>query len=400
MRRYYDDAYTIEFSARVIEHIEANGQPAVILDQTYFYPTGGGQPHDTGTINGIRVMEVISREDGAVVHILQQPLSDDQANCQLDWVRRFDHMQHHTGQHILTQTFVQAADAQTVGFHLSPDTVTIDLDKTGLSLEKIDAAERLANQIIQQNRPVRARIITSDEAEGVRMRKMPEKIYTDGLRVVDIENFDMTACGGTHVAATGEIGLIKIVKVEKRGDKTRIEFLCGNRALQDYREKHAIIGTLTADLICGANEIQQSIARLRDELKNAQQILKSARKTLIQHEVAEILASRAEDYSGARLIIMAFENREAEDIRLLASKLVESGNTIALLGTSGEKAQLVFARSRELREDMSVVLKAALEELHNARGGGRPEMAQGGGVPASLDEIRAALAIAEDAVKT
>src|SRR5688500_517382 len=125
MRRYYDDSYTKKFSAQIIERLESNGHPAVILDETYFYPTGGGQPYDTGTINGIAVIDVISREDGAVIHILQQPVSETSVHCQIDWSRRFDHMQHHTGQHILTKAFVQTADAQTVGFHLSPDTVTI-----------------------------------------------------------------------------------------------------------------------------------------------------------------------------------------------------------------------------------------------------------------------------------
>src|SRR5829696_1341544 len=160
MRLYYDDAYTRDFTARIVERIEVDSHPAVILDQTYFYPTSGGQPNDTGLIGGVAVLDVMARkEDGAVVHVLAGEVEGETVACALDWVRRFDHMQHHTGQHILSQAFVQVARASTVGFHLSTDSITIDLDQTNVSDDAVTAVETLANDVVWANRPVTARII-------------------------------------------------------------------------------------------------------------------------------------------------------------------------------------------------------------------------------------------------
>jgi alanyl-tRNA synthetase len=298
-------------------------------------------------------------------------------------------MQNHTGQHILTQAFVQAAGAQTVSFHLSDDSVTIDLDQLNLSPEKINAAEDLANRIIQENRPVTARLIDPKDAESVRIRKIPERMFTQGLRIIEVAGFDTTACGGTHVRATGEIALIKVMKLEKRGDKTRVEFRCGGRALDDYREKNIVVNTLTADLSCSFGEISGAINKLRDELKAAQSALKSTSTRLIEYEVRELLDA-APQYNELCVVSAVFENRDANELRLLAIKLTENAGTIALLGTVGEKSQIICARSKELPMDMNLPLKAALA-LINARGGGRPEMAQGGGVPASADQIRTAI---------
>ncbi|NWF71235.1 MAG: alanyl-tRNA editing protein [Chloroflexi bacterium] len=405
-RRYYDDAYTTRFQARIRERLQAGQRPVVILDATYFYPASGGQPHDLGEIGGVAVVDVQTREsDGAVLHVLAAPLAAAaEVACQVDWARRFDHMQQHTGQHILTQAFVQTADAHTVGFHLSPDSVTIDLDKN-LPAEQISAAETLANQIVQENRPVRARLIALDAAEaapsggreGVRVRKIPEKMYTDGLRVIDIDGFDVTACGGTHVAHTGEIGLIKVLKTERRGDKLRVEFRCGGRALRDYQQKNAIISTLSADLTCATSEIVAAITRLRDELKSAHTALRAASARLVEYDAAALLQN-ATEHNGLRLVKAAFENRAAAELRLLAARLTETPGVVALLGTAGDKAQIICARSTDATPDMNAPLKAALTLLGKARGGGRPDLAQGGGIPAGLAQVQAALDAAQMAL--
>lgn len=394
MRSYYDDSYTRTFSARVSERLVENGHLAVILDRTYFYPSSGGQPNDTGMINGVAVIDVTTRkDDGAVVHILAGEITDDAAECEIDWVRRFDHMQHHTGQHILSQAFVKAGGANTVGFHLSPDSVTIDLDQSGISDENVIAVEDLANEVVWADRPVTARIIQPDDAEGVRIRKLPEHLLTGGLRVIDIDSFDVTACGGTHVARTGEIGIIKILRLEKRGDKTRVEFRCGGRALRDYREKNAIVNRLAADLTCAAGEIPAAVARLLDDYKAVQRAHKTANGLLLDYEAARLTAS-APDTNGVRLVKLSFADRDFADVRALATRITQSPGMVALLATTGERAQLVFARSGDVSHDMNALLNQTLALFPDGRGGGQPQIAQGGG-SADREQLREALDAAE-----
>jgi alanyl-tRNA synthetase len=235
-----------------------------------------------------------------------------------------------------------------------------------------------------------ARLVDQNAADGVRVRMMPDHLLTEGLRVIEIEGFDQTACGGTHVARTGEIGLIKIIKVEKRGDGLRVEFCCGGRALRDYRTKHAIISQLAADLTCSYREVGDALERLQADLKDAQRALRAATARLIELEAEHLLANAAA-LGGARLVKAAFDERDPGEVRALASRLVEAPAVIALLGTSGEKAQLFLARSADLPYDMNAALRQGLAVLGNARGGGRPDFAQGGGVPASSEQVQAAL---------
>jgi alanyl-tRNA synthetase len=390
-RLYYDDSYTVRFEAAILETALVNKQPAAVLDKSYFYPTGGGQPCDTGSINSIAVIDVFSRDDdAAIVHVLEKSVSiSDKARGEVFWARRFDHMQHHTGQHILTQAFVQVADAKTIGFHLSSDSVTIDLDTTTLTNQVLDQVEDLANQIIWENRPVKVGLREVDDQEGIRIRRLPQHLLTEGLRVIEIENFDKTACGGTHVANTGEIGLIKIVKADKRGTKARVEFRCGSRALQDYREKNRIANVLAAELNCRFTETPQLIENLRQDLKSARVNLKSALTELIEHETNQLIASASP--IGEKYVVSAvFENRDPGELKLLASKLVSNPMTIALLGTSGEKPLLLFARSDDLDVDVGKLLRDSLTPL-GGRGGGQPNFAQGGIPAADVSRIQAVL---------
>lgn len=390
-RLYYDDSYTTQFTAHIVEQLSVNDRPAVILDRTYFYPTSGGQPYDTGTINGTLVMDVSVRDDdGAVIHILEQPVTHDEINGQVEWSRRFDHMQHHTGQHILTQAFVQIAAAKTVGFHLSPDTVTIDLDTDALSDEIIDRSEDLANQVIYENRAVQAKLRQMGDQEGVRVRRLPRHILTEGLRVIEIEGFDITACGGTHVAHTGEIGLIKIVKTEKRSAKTRVEFRCGERALRDYREKNRVAYQLAADLNCRFSEAPQLLGNLREDLKAAQSAIKAVTTQLIEYEAIQLLSSEM-NRSETAIIIKAFEDRDPVELKLLVSRLVENPKTIALCATvATDKSHFFFARSGDLTVDIGKLLKETLSGL-DGRGGGQPNFAQGGAAKLNIGAIDDAL---------
>jgi alanyl-tRNA synthetase len=395
---HYDDSYATRFSAVVVERLAVDGRPAVILDQTYFYPASGGQPADTGWINDVPVLDVFAREgDAAVVHVLANDMPEDAAACRIDWERRFDHMQHHTGQHILTQAFVQVAGANTVGFHLSPDSVTIDLDKINIPAEAVEQVEELANRVVWENRPVTARLVKADETDRIRMRKMPGHLLTDGLRVIEVADFDLTACGGTHVACTGEIGIIKVLKLERRGDKTRVEFRCGGRALRDYRQKNAAVGAAVAALTCGVEEIEGAILALQEDVRGLTRSLKAAGGQLIAYEAERLLGETVET-NGIRIVKRNFERREPLDLKHLAMQLVEAPGVIALLGTSGEKAHLVFARSADLPHDMNALIRQAFAQLGAGRGGGQPALAQGGGVPADSVQIQAVLSAAEQSI--
>ncbi len=394
-RRYYSDSHTSAFSARITEHLKWNNQPAVILDHTYFYPTGGGQPHDTGTLNNVRVTDVVTRtEDLAVIHLLEAEISGTDVDAQIDWGRRFDHMQQHTGQHILTQSFVQTANKATVGFHLSADSVTIDLDAAELGAEEINAAENLANQIVWRNLAVTTQTLSTDEIEGVRVRKIPGHLTaSDGLRVVSAGDFDRTACGGTHVKATGEIGIVKVIRVEKKGDKIRVEFRCGGRALADYRLRNDTTHRLTALLNVGVPELDQSVARMQAEIRDAQRQRKAAIQQLLKSHATSLL-DEAPIIGGIKTIQLISDLYDMNDLRALAKQLTEEDSVLVLLGMPGEKAQILLTCSTNLPYNLNPALQAALAQLGNARGGGPANFVQGGGVQATGAQLETALELA------
>ncbi len=397
-RLYYTDSYTTTFDAELIEQVTVNGAPAALLDRTFFYPTSGGQPHDTGWMNDVPVADVIIREtDGAILHLLDRAVSPGRVTGTINWERRFDHMQHHTGQHILSQAFIAVAGAETVGFHLGPDSVTIDLDDPAITTAVADRAENLANQIVTANRPVRAWFPTDAELQTLTLRKVPD---VDGkFRVVAIQDFDTNACGGTHVAFTGEIGLIKVQRVEKRGDITRIEFRCGGRALSDYREKHALLMQLAADLTTGFRDIPAVVEKLREENKSLNRTVRALQTQALAYE-AEQLWQTAQHDAGVTIVVHAFEDRDVADIRQIVQHLIAHPATIVLCGAAGDKAHLIAARSDDLDHDMVVALKCGLAVLNAERGGGRPSFAQGGGVPATLADMQAALRVAGENVRS
>lgn len=400
-RLYYDDAYTRDFEAHVVERLMVGDQPALVLDRTYFYPTGGGQPNDLGIIDGVEVVDVLTRpEDHVVVHVLASQVAKDDVACQVDWPRRFDHMQHHTGQHILTRAFVEVAHANTVSFHLSPDSVTIDLEVEHIAPDTLAQVEDFANHVIHENRPVMTRVVSPEEFARIdaHMRRKPDHLDTAGLRVIEIDGLDATACGGTHVARTGEIGIIKVLKLERSAPETRVEFRCGARALEDYRQKNTLANRLAAEFTVGVWELDQAVARLKAELQATRSVLRDAQARLLDREANDLLAA-APVQDGVRVVRAAFDTRDTADLRTLAGRLVGMPSTVAMLGAAGEKAQLVMARSADLPFDMRSMLTQALAALGTDRGGGRPEFAQGGGIEATVERIEAALRDAEQGIR-
>jgi alanyl-tRNA synthetase len=396
IRHYYHDATTTQFSATVLETRDHDGRPAVVLDHTYFYPTSGGQPHDTGTIQGgtsvARVIEVLTAApDAPVIHVLDRPWAGErQIRAEIDWARRFDHMQQHTGQHILSQAFIRVAEAETVGFHLSDQTVTIDLDVAALESDLIDRVEQLANAIVWSNLPVAVQTVSPEEAQSLALRKLPPK-HDGRIRLIAIGDFDLTACGGTHVAATGQVGVIKLVKTERRGETTRVEFRCGARALEDYRRKHGVVTDLSATLTTGLDDLTAAVARTQDDARLWRTMATRLQKELTEHE-AEALWQAASPEDGQRVVVSVFPDGDAAALRTLANRLMERERTAALLALCGERTHVVFGRSADAPGHMGDLLQATLAELPGARGGGSATLAQGSGPPADLATVNALLA--------
>ena len=379
-RLHYDDPSLTRFAARVVEHLAWEGRPAVVLDRTAFYATGGGQPHDTGTLDGVGVVEVVEREaDGAVVHVLAEPLPPGSAEVQgqVDQARRLDLMQQHTGQHILSAAFVEVLGANTVSFHLSTEYATIDLDRAPLSPEELGRVEDRANQVVFQNRPVIARFVANEELPALTLRK--PLVHAGPVRIVEIPGFDRSACGGTHVRATGEVGLIKLTRAERRGGESRVEFLCGGRALADYRAKNALLLDLAREFTVGHREVGDLVHRLDEELKEARRELRAARDALLDAEAAMLLAQGLP--AGEALLVHAYlPNHSPDDLKHLAQRLAARPSTVVLLGSgqAGQKGSFVFARGAGVTLHVGDLVRRACEAI-GGRGGGRPEFAQGGG---------------------
>ncbi len=396
-RLYYSDSYTTQFEATVIERLEHDGKPAVVLDRSFFYPTSGGQPHDLGRLGSASVLDVtVRKSDGAVVHVLDSAEMPDSVSGQIDWSRRFDHMQHHCGQHILSRAFIDAADAPTMSFHMGTDGCTIDIDATELSAEKIAAVETLANQIVQENRPVDTRQVTLEEAQSLPIRKLPPLAEGELVRLVDVTGFDLTACGGTHPARTGEIGLIKVTRLERRKKMLRVSFLCGSRAIQDYDHKLKVIHDLTRQLSTGADNLVGSIEKMQEETRLMSRDLRLLRKEKMV-ALAQNLQEGFEPMGNLSVLTHLFSNGESVDeLRTVGTELCEKENRIVLIGSSGERAMLFFRSSAGDDYHMGNLLRGVLEKIGSTSGGGRADQAQGGGQPANdqnvLDALRAAKA--------
>lgn len=360
------------------------GRACLVLDRTCFYPTGGGQPCDRGLINGVGVVEVYE-EGGQVIHVLADAMTEEEVRGQIDWQRRLDHMQQHTGQHILSQSFLRLSGAETVSFHLGQESSTIDLDRETLSQSQVTEVEDLANEIVQGDRPLRAYFVEAHQLAQLKLRKSPA--VEGSVRIVEVEGFDLSPCGGTHLRRTGELGLIKVRRWERRGRESRVEFLCGWRALLDYRWKNEIINRLALDFSVKDREVSEAVQRLMAEDKANRRELNRLKEELLDHQ-AHTLLEGAEERGGLRLVRHLFDDRDVEEVRRLALRLVDHEGCVALLGVRGEKGNLVFARSDDLPFDMCQLLKRACCMVEGS-GGGRPHLAQGGG-PA-VDRLEEAL---------
>jgi alanyl-tRNA synthetase len=381
-RLYYDDCYLREFSAVVVAQIEMSGTPAVVLDRTAFYPTSGGQPHDVGNLGTARVMNVEEDPSGNILHALDRPVPSGPVQGSVDWERRFDHMQQHSGQHVLSQAFIQAAGAATVSFHLGIQTCTIDVGMPQPSPILIEKAEELANTVVFENRQVRILAVEREQLSSLGARKESER---EGiLRVIEVDGFDRSPCGGTHVRRTGEIGIIAVTGWERYKGGTRVEFVCGRRALRYFRKDQGTLRQLSKLYSAHQDDLPGLAEKASGELAALNRENSRLLARVLEFE-AEGLVHRAPKTGNTAVVRMAFDGRPIEDLKVLAQKITALDKAIAILAETGPKARVVVARSPGVPGDAGALVKDLCARM-GGKGGGKPELAQAGNIDGMLLE--------------
>jgi alanyl-tRNA synthetase len=388
-RLYYNDPSLLQFDA-VVTSAEAHGEQGIVtLDRSAFYPTSGGQNSDTGEIFGlangarVRVLDVQEQEQtGEVLHTVECPPGWLKAGVpvrgEVDAPRRRDHRQQHSGQHVLSAAFEELFSFSTVSFHMGEEICTIDLAADKLTAAQLESAEKLANEVIFEDRPVEIRYATPDDARTMGVRKIPPAVR-ESLRLIDIRDFDLNACGGTHVTSTGQIGAILLRKTEKVKQGVRVEFVCGIRAVATARKDFQALTDAASVSSAQLWEVPQQARKSLDDLKAGQ---KAQHKLL--EEVAELQAANllrvAEERpagSGQKLVAEFFADRNLDFIKMLAQRLIRQGQATVFVGCGGVQPSLVFAQTPGLPNDMGALMKEAMQKL-GTRGGGNRDMAQGG----------------------
>jgi alanyl-tRNA synthetase len=377
-RRYYDDSFEREFTAKVVNCCEPmlhGTAPAweVLLDSTAFYPNSGGQPHDEGRLGEANVLDV--RDEGEeIVHVVDRELERGSVRGCIDWTRRFDHMQQHTGQHLLSAMFQERFGRPTVSFHLGSEVCTIDLRGPELSEEILEGAERAANQVIFEDRPVTVRYGTAEQLAQLGVRKEVDR--SGILRAIEIEGADLQACGGTHVKCTAQIGVILVRKCAKIRQDWRVEFVCGRRAERVARQDYFLLRRVAERLNCATDDVVEATERVLTErdahFKNARATL----QRLAESEAALQLQATPPGPDGTRLIARVFSaDVPPEYLGQFAAQIAKSEKTIALLAAAAG-GHLIFAQHTSAGQDMNSVLKQILQKI-GGKGGGTPDFARG-----------------------
>lgn len=395
-RLYYLDSHLTEFTARVTAFAAMDDKRfAVQLERTAFYPTGGGQPHDTGTINDARVVDCIEDETSGIVQHIIEATDDNKAQFavgshvvgHIDKERRFEHIQQHTAQHILSRVLLNLFEAETRGFRIFAQTAEIDVALDSPTEQKLYEAFALANKIVWQNRPVRAHCnVTAEQLACMSLRKQSAR--SDNLRVIEIADFDWNACGGTHVTNTGEVGVVLLRAHERAKGMTRIEYVAGTRAMNDYNFLNRATTRAAALAGTGRDEIEATVSRLLEDNKQYTRHAREMTTTLAAHEAQEMLAN-VEDHNGTRIVARVLEHRDGEQLKQLAQYLTaNSERTIALLASfDNGAARFVCARTPDIEADMNQLVRSLCAQT-DGRGGGRPDMAQGGGTCSDIEHLR------------
>jgi alanyl-tRNA synthetase len=383
-RLYYTDAYRTTFTANVVERSEDGLR--VYLDETAFYPTSGGQPHDLGILGGATIVDVVD-EDDRIAHVLSSALDASQStlNGAIDWGRRFDNMQQHTGQHLLSAVFEDLFGAKTLSVHFGPDYSTLDLDAESISRGQLVAAEERANAVVTEARPVS---VTFEDAESaIGLRKASERI--GALRVVSIDGIDRSACGGTHVRSTAEIGPILLRSVEKVRKSTRVEFVCGMRAVRRARRDYESLSAIGASLSASLDDAAGLVGAQSDRLKEGDNTRKKLEKELATFRARQRYDAAPPDAYGVRTIVIR-DAGSIDDLRTLAQAAFALPKVV-VVGALNDPPSVLLAASEDSGVDAGRLLKERLATA-GGRGGGSPRLAQGS-VPdgAALESVVAAL---------
>ena len=388
-RAYYHNPYLKEFTAQILESVPAGKGFSLYLDRTAFYPESGGQPADRGWIGDVPLLDVVD-EGERIAHRVGTLPTESKAECRLDWDRRFDHMQQHSGQHILSAALERTAGYSTVSFHLGEGVSTIDLDSERVGARQLEAAEALVNQVIFENRPIRVSFRAAEEVRQLDLRKPGDR--TEEVRLIEVEDFDLSACGGTHVSATGAVGVVLIRKTERRKGSTRVEFLCGGRAVRAARHDSTLLDNVARKFSTDADTLPKLVER---HLRNLQAGEKKESR-LIQELAgyqADRLLAEASEMGGRKSVRKIFEADDADRARAVARAIISHPDATVLFGTLTDPAGLILAQSPGGSSNMGPLLRQILERL-GGKGGGSRDFAQGGGIsPARLDE---ALRLAEE----
>jgi alanyl-tRNA synthetase len=386
-RIYYTDPASLEFTSRITDVVPSGDRWHVLLDDTAFYPTTGGQPNDTGKLGFANVVDVFEDDDGRVVHVVDRELEAGQTvHGVVDGPRRMDHRQQHSGQHVLSAAFLRLHGVRTLSFHLGAGVSTIDLAREVAPAE-IEAAENEANRIVWEDRPVTIRFVSAEEAAALPLRKEP--VRSGELRLIDIADFDLSACGGTHVNRTGEIGLIAVKGWERFKGGSRLEFVCGGRALTALRDFRDATTASTRLLSVLPEELPATIEKLQGESRDLRREIRSLTTRLAGYEAIE-LGARAERIGALGVVSYVARGHDAASLKVLASSIVAEPGRVAVLFTAERPAQVVVARSSDASVDAAKILRA-LTMRFGGKGGGRPDLAQGGGLDGGPDELIAAV---------
>jgi len=379
VRLYFDDPTTAEFEAKIVRRENRDGRPALVLDRTAFYPESGGQPADRGTINGVRVIDV--QEDGEdILHFVERDVPGESVQGKVDWPLRFDRMQQHSGQHILSQAFIEVLKAETRSFHLGDEVSTLEIGLAKADEADLERVERRANAVVFEDREVKTYFVPEDKIAEVPLRRPPKKEGT--IRVVEISGFDYSACGGTHVRRTGEVGLIKVTRWEKVRGNLRFDFLCGGRALTDYGLKNRSLRRGSGLFSVSDKDAAASVEKTLADLKAQKKTARIMQETLAKYEARDIIANEP-----GPLIRRVFEDKTPEEVKLLALSVVRQAARVVLFAAKARpQSHIIVARSDDLSMDLRQLTPVILPIVSGKGGGGASLIEIVTEDPSTLDE--------------
>lgn len=381
---YLENPYLRQIHGRIVEKKYMNNKYYIKTNKTIFYPNlAGGQPGDKGTINGVQVLDTY--EDGDdIIHVVKENIHSDKVELSIDWDNRLDYMQQHTGQHLLSSVFYKLYNGETIGFYIGKEYVYIDIDIPKISEDEIEKIEQFANKIIYSNFQIKSYIVEKENVNKLPVRKEPS--VNSNIRIVEIDSMDFSPCCGTHLRSTGELGMIKIRKVEKYKGNIRVEFVCGNRALKDYTWKNKYIKEISNLLSSKDKDVLNKVHKLYIQKEELEKENRSLKDKLYKYKGGELL-KKSKEINGIHCILKSFSNIEFKELNHIVSYLNSLENIIIIFGIDGiETSQFIISRSDDLNINMKNILKEISKKI-DIKGGGSPQTVQGGCLKDELNLI-------------